>query len=174
MVAQFKINERVILTDSGGTRNLFVDGAITFNDSDGKTLTLRNTKKTLTPDFFTEYFRRFQGTTSGYVCGGGTDAPAGVSNVIQNFSFASDGNSSDVGDLTISVNGSSGQSSASHGYNSGGSVFAAPGSYYEGTNVIDKFPFASDANASDVGDTTQARQSLGGQSSLTNGYISGG
>ena len=61
MVAKYKINERVILTDSGGGRNLFVDGAITFNDSDGKTLTIKNTKKTLAPDFFTEFFHRFQG-----------------------------------------------------------------------------------------------------------------
>ena len=71
MVAQFKINDKVILTDSGGTRTLFVDGAITFNDSDGKTLTVRNTKKTLKPDFFTNYFYSFQGSTSGYSSGGG-------------------------------------------------------------------------------------------------------
>ena len=41
------------------------------------------------------------------------------------------------------------------GYTSGG----GPGQ----TNVIDKFPFASDANATDVGDLTQARQGGAGQ-----------
>ena len=56
MVGKYKINDKVILTDSGGTRTLFVNGAVTFNDSDGKTLSLTNTNKTLAFDFFTDYF----------------------------------------------------------------------------------------------------------------------
>ena len=99
MVGKYKINERVILTDSGGTRNLFVDGAVTFNDSDGKTLTIRNTKKSLAPDFFTNYFHRVQGATSGYCAGVYTTSSL---NVIQKFPFASDENSADVGDLATS------------------------------------------------------------------------
>ena len=150
MVAQFKINERVILTDSGGTRNLFVDGAITFNDSDGKTLTLRNTKKTLTQDFFTNYFHGFQGETSGYTSGGSVSPPFSGSrkNTIDKFPFSSDTNASDVGDLTEARTSAGGQSSIANGYSSGGAK--DPGG--SAVNIIDKFPFAGDGNATDVGD----------------------
>ena len=41
-------------------------------------------------------------------------------------------------------------------------------------NTIDSFPFASDANASDVGDTTSVIHFQAGQSSLSHGYSSGG
>ena len=41
-------------------------------------------------------------------------------------------------------------------------------------NTIDSFPFASDANASDVGDTTSVIHFQSGQSSLSHGYSSGG
>ena len=41
-------------------------------------------------------------------------------------------------------------------------------------NVIDKFPFSSDANATDVGDLTAAREGPAGQSSQTHGYILAG
>ena len=51
------------------------------------------------------------------------------------------------------------------GYSSGG----APNQ-----NVIDKFPFASDTNATDVGDLTVGRQEVAGQSSTVSGYTSGG
>lgn len=43
-----------------------------------------------------------------------------------------------------------------------------------GSNVIDKYPFATDANATDVGDLTVARNLPTGQSSSTSGYASGG
>ena len=55
------------------------------------------------------------------------------------------------------------------GYTSGGSP--TPANY---VNTIDKFPFAVDANATDVGDLTQANRSLAGQSSTESGYSSGG
>lgn len=42
------------------------------------------------------------------------------------------------------------------GYTSGGTI-------PPWTNVIDKFPFAADANATDVGDLTQTRSSVSGQ-----------
>ena len=50
------------------------------------------------------------------------------------------------------------------GYNSGGIS----------TNIIDKFPFSADTNATDVGDLTQSRFYLTGQSSSVSGYSSGG
>ena len=55
------------------------------------------------------------------------------------------------------------------GYTSGG--LDSPG---VNVNTIDKFPFAADGNATDVGDLTQARSFVAGQSSSESGYTSGG
>jgi len=52
------------------------------------------------------------------------------------------------------------------GYTSGGHPL--------NSNVIDKFPFAADGNATDVGDLTVARNNVAGQSSDASGYTSGG
>ena len=95
-------------------------------------------------------------------------------NVIQKFPFAVDENSTDVGDLTFARNDTRGQSSTAHGYTSGGrrSPFSYPGEGH--MNFIDKFPFATDANATDVGDMTAGRGEQATQSSTTNGYNSGG
>ena len=56
------------------------------------------------------------------------------------------------------------------GYTSGG-IKVLPSNM---SNVIDKFPFSSDANASDVGDLFQARRTGGNASSGSNGYTAGG
>ena len=56
---------------------------------------------------------------------------------------------------------------SNYGYTSGGST---PGA----SNIIDKFPFATDTNATDVGDITVARFYVAGQSSSESGYTSGG
>jgi hypothetical protein len=42
------------------------------------------------------------------------------------------------------------------------------------TNLIEKFPFATDANATDVGDLFLTRNKAAGQSSTVSGYTSGG
>jgi len=42
------------------------------------------------------------------------------------------------------------------------------------TNVIDKFPFASNSNATDVGDLTKATYGAMGSSSTSHGYAVGG
>ena len=54
---------------------------------------------------------------------------------------------------------------SNYGYTSGGVPFS---------NVIDKFPFAVDANATDVGDLTAGKEQPSGQSSAESGYTSGG
>ena len=41
-------------------------------------------------------------------------------------------------------------------------------------NTIDKFPFASDSNATDVADLVSALSTAAGHSSRTSGYVSGG
>ena len=107
-------------------------------------------------------------SVSGYTSGGVDpgSSPNRV-NIIDKFPFASDGNATDVGDLTVPRSGPAGQSSSVSGYNSGGFLPVV-------TNVIDKFPFSSDANATDVGDLTVARNIAAGQSSDVSGYSSGG
>ena len=66
-------------------------------------------------------------------------------NIIQKFSFVSDGNGSDVGDLTEArTNSQSASSAPGHGYTNGGSS----------DTTIDKYSFTSDGNATDVGDLT--------------------
>ena len=57
-----------------------------------------------------------------------------------------------------------------YGYTSGG--YYTPGTNYY--NIIDKFPFASDANAADVGNLSVSRFGVGSQSSTTHGYSSAG
>ena len=119
--------------------------------------------------------------THGYSSGGtSSPGPTQYLNTIEKYSFTSDGNGSDVGDLTTAnrLNTAAGASSSASGYNAGGTV-QVPSPYGPNTltsysNVIDKFPFASDANATDVGDLTEAKYALAGHSSSTHGYRSGG
>jgi len=103
---------------------------------------------------------------SGYTSGGPGDG-----NVIDKFSFATDGNATDVGDLTTLRYFVSGQSSSVSGYTSGGYFVPAPN---RSQNVIDKFPFATDSNATDVGDLAVTVHEASGQSSTTSGYVSSG
>jgi hypothetical protein len=91
---------------------------------------------------------------------------------IEKFPFASDTNASIIGNLTAARERGAGQSSSSFGYTSGGRPSTTPSPL--DLTIIDKFSFAADANATDVGDLTQGRESVAGQSSTTFGYTSGG
>ena len=115
----------------------------------------------------------FQGTVAGYTSGGSTNNfPTIRRNVIDKFPFATDAGATDVGDLTRNQDGSAGQSSNVSGYTSGGNP---TGEFPIGDKTIDKFPFATNANATNVGDLTVARPSIGGgQSSTVSGYTCGG
>ena len=93
----------------------------------------------------------FQGSNYGYTSGGYV---ASAVNVIDKFSFAADGNATDVGDLTIARYSVSGQSSTVSGYTSGGG---------SASNVIDKFSFSTDGNATDIGDLTVGRSDVASQ-----------
>jgi hypothetical protein len=108
----------------------------------------------------------FQGSISGYASGGVNPTPA-VINTIEKYSFTSDANATDVGDLLTILRDPSGQSSSTHGYVTGGDNGTT-------SNVIQKYPFAVDANSADVGDLTQVRREMAGASSNANGYASGG
>jgi len=106
-------------------------------------------------------------TTYGYISGG--KEPTAV-NSIQKFAFVSGGNSAAIsGVLTVTRRSCVGVSSATHAYTVGGKLDSGPYS-----NVIDKFPFATDANSTDVGDLTQARSSAATASSTTHGFMGGG
>ena len=61
-----------------------------------------------------------------------------------------------MGDLTSARGRMAGQNSTSNGYVSGGTP---PGKL----DIIEKYPFATDANATDVGDLTSAREEVAGQ-----------
>jgi len=85
-----------------------------------------------------------QGSNYGYYIGGNPAA----SNRIGKWSFTSDSNGTDVGDMLYGAQGMCGGKSTSYGYGAGG----------EPSRVdINKFPFASDSNATDVGDLTVGR-----------------
>ena len=58
--------------------------------------------------------------------------------------------------MTQARYGAGGQSSSSSGYSSGGSPAGS-------VNTIDKFAFATDGNATDVGDLSQSREGIAGQ-----------
>ncbi len=91
-------------------------------------------------------------TTSGemYAC---TDATAGAN-------------------VWINVGSGSGDVQKSHQGTLSG--YAAGGYTGSASNVIDKWAFSSDANATDVGDLTAARNGLAGSQDTTHGYIAGG
>ena len=89
--------------------------------------------------------------------------------IITAIAFASNTTATDWANTTIASNpysGQGGSSSTTNGY-----------AYFGGTgvSVIDKFPFASQTNASDIGDLSVHRwYGTGGHSSTTYGYSSGG
>ncbi len=111
----------------------------------------------------------------GYTSGGMTspDNNIGIVGTIDKFSTATDANATNVGGLTQARRYGIGQSSLTDGYTSGGTS-RLPDGQIVASNIIDKFPFATDANAADVGDLTQARSACAGLSSTTSGYTSGG
>ena len=109
--------------------------------------------------------------THGY--GAGAYDVHGDGNAISKFLFANESTTTDVGNLTVAAHGAghAGCSSWDHG----GYVF---GGYTGGpdpnTNVIDKFLFSSDANATDWADLTASMRDMNGQSGLTHGYAAFG
>ena len=110
--------------------------------------------------------------TNIYTAGGTDNSPTVYKQSISQFSAASDGSTiTDYGDLLPATewNYMAGHSSATHGYMTGG--YAATPGY---SNRIQKWPFASAANSSDVADLTYADYGVAGTSSADHGYTSGG
>jgi hypothetical protein len=106
--------------------------------------------------------------TRGIFAGGRTGiGPTVPSNVIDAVSYASLGNATDFGDLTVARIGLSSMQSPTRG------VFAGGGSP---ANVIDFITFSSAGNATDFGDLTgvTSKNYFGGSSTETKGVFGGG
>tara|TARA_B100000085_G_scaffold67703_1_gene60481 strand:+ start:25 stop:1245 length:1221 start_codon:yes stop_codon:yes gene_type:complete len=114
-----------------------------------------------------------QGDTDyAYLVGHGIDGA--YSNDIVRIVTTVDAVEADVGDMTVPRNSHANSSSGTHGYTAGGYNWPNTPAENDRKNVIDKFPFAATANATDVGDITSTRNNLIGTSSTTHGYINGG
>ena len=102
----------------------------------------------------------------GFSSGGNNPYPSPsapiVLNEIERVSFASDGNGTDIADLTQARVHGSGTNSTTHGYVHGGSTSVSPHPGPAYVNTIDKFPFTSGSNATDVGDLTHTGLYMGG------------
>ena len=110
------------------------------------------------------------GNNFGYVAGARSNgAPSLGSNHIEKYSFTSDGNSWDMGDLWSTVKLAAGTSSLTHGYTAGG--YALPQPSY---NIIMKFPFANYSTGTVAGNLTVGRYWTAGVTSYVSGYTVGG
>ena len=113
-----------------------------------------------------KYMGSASSSTTAYIMGGNP-----YRNMIEKMPFASDGSTADAGaDLLNPSYLGNGNSSETHGYYAGGYI-GPPGAV---VNVIQKFPFAVEDNATDVGDLTTIRANMGGSNSNTHGYVHGG
>lgn len=112
--------------------------------------------------------------TDGYTSGGISLFPTVYYNRIDKFPFSTSfTTATDVGDLNSTIGYSPGQSSITDGYVSGG--YSSPTYSPAFRNTIDKFPFSTPFSfATDVGDLSQRRSNAASQSSVTDGYVSGG
>jgi len=112
-------------------------------------------------------------TDSGYVMGGGPP-PGDVCNIIDRFPFASESTCVDVGDMTLARRNLSSQGSPVSGYITGGGSPIGPSPPFNGFDTIEKFPFAADSNASDVGELTSSVFRNVGHSTFNTGFSAGG
>lgn len=121
-----------------------------------------------------------QSLTYGYLSGGRDQTGSGAINEIQKYAYASDGNSIDHADLIGTTNyDPAGLSTDTHGYNMGGKCSGFEGNTFGAvdggaSNVIQKFPFASQTNSSDIADLAFRCGGVKGSGNLTHGYIHGG
>lgn len=116
----------------------------------------------------------FPGGTAGYASGG-WQPPNSETSYIEKFPFATTvTNASYVASLSSVTSRASGHSSTSHGYTTGGGTQSSPPYQSFSYNKLDKFPFANNSSATDIGDLAASRKLHAGQSSSTSGYVTGG
>ena len=107
--------------------------------------------------------------THGYSAGHVSYAgPQVFSNVIQKVSFAvAEADSTDVANLTVARTSAGGATAINEQY---GYCVAGHHTIPSSINTIDKYPFASDSDATDVGDVNVNTSPNGNISSVTHGY----
>ena len=110
-------------------------------------------------------------STDGYTSGGHGGPGQVNTNVIDKYNFLNNGDSTDVGDLTVNRHASCGQSSSTDGFISGGLSDGDPG---VNEDVVDKFSFSSNNDATAHSNLTVARYGVTGHSSDTHGWTTGG
>lgn len=109
-----------------------------------------------------------------YSTGANPSHPSTRGHDIEKFAFSSSISSTDVGDLILGVLGTSSNKSSTFGYITGGYGSPTGATPVHLHNAIQKFSFATDGNATDVGDLTGARWYASSSSSTTHGYVAGG
>jgi len=117
-----------------------------------------------------EFSSVFQGQVSGYGAGG-LILNSSTTNIDKFPLAVSQAVSVNVGSLTATRTGASGQQSVVAGYITSGDP---TNDNQTPTNNIQKITFASDAGATSVGSIATAVFAVAGQSSSENGYVSGG
>jgi len=107
---------------------------------------------------------------AGYTNGGSPPIPT---DLILKFPFANDTTNSDVAELTTGRNQATNTNSAENGYILSGLIPPTPAPT-RFIDSIEKFSFASESPTSDISEVSRALISASGQSSTTDGYMSGG
>lgn len=160
---------RMVFIDSGSEGffklNQTIAGAPSATPSQNFTQIIQGGTYTTNPAGDATASNQIGGDTKGY----------NLSQSTQSFPFASSTSGTTIMTLPNWV-GSTSQyeganaHSTTHAYYGGGYTAPTPAQ----TNAIQKFPFASEDNYSDVGDLTVTRVHVGGVSSTTHGYAAGG
>ena len=110
--------------------------------------------------------------THGFSVGGSTTAAvSGYINTIEKYSFTSDGNATDNGDLAIAYGQGGVTSSHTHGYIFHGALVGGTGA---GDAKHQKHQFATSTTAVRLGDLQVTRYASAGNSDLNDGYSVGG
>jgi len=107
-----------------------------------------------------------QGDSYGYSMGGYS-----VNDRIEKYSFTTTANSTDISNLAYGVYDLGGHNSATHGYTTGGQPTSSGNARID---YIQKFPFASNTNASDIANLFEKMSLHGATMSTTYGYCAAG
>jgi hypothetical protein len=108
----------------------------------------------------------FGGTIKGFSMG--AESGSSELNIIEHYSYSSDGDATDAADLTVGTEGGAGGKSETHGYYLGGK-----NSSNTPVNTIQKFAFASISNATNVATLKEVRKECAGVSSQTHIFVTG-
>lgn len=114
-------------------------------------------------------------STAGYAVGGSPHPTLSYGNDIQKYPFASSANATDIGSLQSSYTSGSGCSSSTDGYFLAGWAGNSPAyGPYNRPGYIEKFPFATDTNATHIGDLEVKTNGGASWQSQYDGYLAGG